>query len=499
MIRVLIQKSFWGTLPILLFILAFASNVAAQISSIGGFEGDMPSYWMKGTEPSGSTLEWATDQSRSMGKSLKITKGATTEAAVWESENMADFWSPQHYKDVDIKIGAWVRTEGVNTDPQTEDEKWKISYTFYDSSGALIGETVMDIDQNTASSGEFYADTNGVGATILPEDSWTTIIKFIGGKDATGTVWADDFMLYGRGGAWAGQDWNTAVGVPTGWIYWLPPIGGNDGEITNGFENTTVTTDEAHSGTHSLKFDLPFTREPHDAFVGTKRMMMLNGAGLIRGGGTKVVMRVSVWLKASDLVPDSAALWPETWAVGFTYGFWKGVGNNDGWNSIDGYPQDVQFVLPAVTEFDWIGYSIDVPVPDDPEAVAMSVRLHVYSRFTGTIYWDDLEVRPVTVTDVENDSFIPAVFEVSQNYPNPFNPSTIINYSIPQQSYVLIKIYDIVGREVKTLVSEEKSPGYYNVVWNADNNYGSKVATGIYIYRIIAGNYIQSKKMILLK
>ncbi|HDZ58440.1 MAG TPA: T9SS type A sorting domain-containing protein, partial [Ignavibacteriales bacterium] len=144
-------------------------------------------------------------------------------------------------------------------------------------------------------------------------------------------------------------------------------------------------------------------------------------------------------------------------------------------------------------------YSIDVPVPDDPEAVAMSVRLHVYSRFTGTIYWDDLEVRPVTVTDVENDSFIPAVFEVSQNYPNPFNPSTIINYSIPQQSYVLIKIYDIVGREVKTLVSEEKSPGYYNVVWNADNNYGSKVATGIYIYRIIAGNYIQSKKMILLK
>ncbi len=110
----------WGILPILFLILFVPAKVDAQY--IGGFEGDLPSYWTKGAEPSGSTLEWATDQFRSMGKSLKITKGVTTEAAVWESENVVDFWSPQHLANVDIKIGAWVMTEGVNTNPATEDE-----------------------------------------------------------------------------------------------------------------------------------------------------------------------------------------------------------------------------------------------------------------------------------------------------------------------------------------------------------------------------------------
>jgi hypothetical protein len=122
----------WGILPILFLILFIPANVNAQLSSIGGFEGDMPSYWTKGAEPSGSTLEWATDQFHSLGKSLKITKGVTTEAAVWESDNVADFWSPQHLANVDIKLGAFVRTEGVNTSPATEDEKWKVSYSFYD-------------------------------------------------------------------------------------------------------------------------------------------------------------------------------------------------------------------------------------------------------------------------------------------------------------------------------------------------------------------------------
>ena len=480
----------WGIMPILFLILFVPANVDAQY--IGGFEGDMPSYWTKGAEPTGSTLEWATDQFRSMGKSLKITKAVTTEAAVWESKNMVDFWSEKHFANVDIKIGPWVMTEGVNTNPATEDEKWKVSYSFYDSAGALIGETVMDLDQSVASSGAFYADTNDVGETILPEDSWTTIIKFIGGKDATGTVWADDFILRGREGAWAGQNWNQAVWVPTGWIYWLPPNGGHDGELSKGFENTIVTTEEAHSGTHSLKFDLPFDRETGDAWVGTRRHM------LQAGPGDNII--ISVWLKASDLVPDSAALYPTTWAVGFTIGFWKGVGNNDGWNSIDGFPIDMQFVLPSVTQFDWTEFVIDtIPVPNDPEAVAMSVRLHAYSRFTGTVYWDDLDFPAWNVTDVENDGLIPTAFNVFQNYPNPFNPSTTISYAIPQQSNVLIKIYDMLGREVKTLVSEEQMPGVYNVLWNGDNNSGDNVATGIYLYRVVADNNVQVKKMILLK
>jgi flagellar hook assembly protein FlgD len=60
-------------------------------------------------------------------------------------------------------------------------------------------------------------------------------------------------------------------------------------------------------------------------------------------------------------------------------------------------------------------------------------------------------------------------------------------------------VYDIVGREVKTLVNTERSPGVYSIHWNGDNNYGSKVASGIYLYRVVAGNFTQVKKMILLK
>ncbi|GBD92266.1 flagellar basal body rod modification protein [bacterium BMS3Abin04] len=502
-------------------IFGFAQLYAqVSINKIGDFEGNLPSYWQKGSEPNGSQLEWSTTESRSMGRSLMITKGVTDTAAVWESENMADFWSPQHYKDVDIFVGAWIKTEGINTNPATEDEKWTISYTFYDSTGTLIGVTELPIDQSTSSSGAFYADTNAVGQTILPKDSWKTIIKVTGGKNATGTVYADDFMLYGRNGAWAGQDWDASVGVPTGWIYWLPPNGGNDGKLSNGFENTVVTTEEAHSGLHSLKFDLPFTRDPHDAFVGTKRMLLdgtsspnttsmdnksIRIADLSNTNSTTAInpgdwVRIKVWVKASNLVPDSAALYPTTWAAGFTYGFWKGNGNNDGWNALDGYPKDMQFKFPAVTSFDWTPYYIDVQVPNTTDAKAISVRLHAYARFTGTVYFDDLSVEKIDgVTGIKNNNVLPAKYQLFQNYPNPFNPTTKISYTLPSSSNVTLKIYDMLGREVKTLVNKEQNAGAYNLTWDGTNNNGNLVTSGMYIYQIHANNFIKSSKMILMK
>ncbi len=94
-------------------------------------------------------------------------------------------------------------------------------------------------------------------------------------------------------------------------------------------------------------------------------------------------------------------------------------------------------------------------------------------------------------------------YKLFQNFPNPFNPSTKIKYSIPVGAQpnvnVQIKVYDILGNEVITLVNEYKSAGYYQINWNGKNNTGDKVTSGIYIYRIVAGNFIQSKKMILLK
>jgi photosystem II stability/assembly factor-like uncharacterized protein len=85
-------------------------------------------------------------------------------------------------------------------------------------------------------------------------------------------------------------------------------------------------------------------------------------------------------------------------------------------------------------------------------------------------------------------------YSLSHNFPNPFNPSTTISYSLPTTSMVQLKILDILGQEIATLVNEEKTPGNYSVEWNA-----TQLASGVYFYRIQAGNFVQTKKMILMK
>nr|MBP9582283.1 T9SS type A sorting domain-containing protein [Ignavibacterium sp.] len=115
------------------------------------------------------------------------------------------------------------------------------------------------------------------------------------------------------------------------------------------------------------------------------------------------------------------------------------------------------------------------------------------------------------VEKIENE--ISTSFTLEQNYPNPFNPSTIISYSLPsvtlsgalptgrqvEGSRVILKIYDILGKEVKTLVNQEQSSGVYQVTWNGDDQLGNKVSTGVYFYKIDAGEFIQTKKMLLIK
>jgi hypothetical protein len=95
---------------------------------------------------------------------------------------------------------------------------------------------------------------------------------------------------------------------------------------------------------------------------------------------------------------------------------------------------------------------------------------------------------------VKLNNNLPGNFILSQNYPNPFNPTTIINYSIPKSGLVTIKIYDILGREVRTLVNEEKTAGNYSVQFTGNN-----LSSGIYFYRMQSGNFSQTKKLILLK
>ncbi len=108
-----------------------------------------------------------------------------------------------------------------------------------------------------------------------------------------------------------------------------------------------------------------------------------------------------------------------------------------------------------------------------------------------------------TVVYVEDDdktiTIVPSDYSLEQNYPNPFNPVTNISYSIPEQAFVKLSIFDINGTLVKTLFEGDQPAGRYHSVWNGENNSGMKVGSGVYFYRILANTFVQTRKMILLK
>ncbi len=110
----------------------------------------------------------------------------------------------------------------------------------------------------------------------------------------------------------------------------------------------------------------------------------------------------------------------------------------------------------------------------------------------GQTFWADTISQEAT--GIEDNNRIPLSFNLSQNYPNPFNPSTKISYSIPEQALVTLKVFDILGKEVRALVNEEKRAGTYEINFKTSN-----LSSGIYFYQLRAGSFVETKKMVLLK
>ncbi len=112
----------------------------------------------------------------------------------------------------------------------------------------------------------------------------------------------------------------------------------------------------------------------------------------------------------------------------------------------------------------------------------------------------NMEILPfVGIGDGDLTNAIPTEFSLSQNYPNPFNPSTTIKYALKENADVVLKVYNILGQEVRTLVNAKQSAGYKTVVWDGRDNNGVPVASGVYIYRIQANDFVKNMKMVLLK
>ena len=101
--------------------------------------------------------------------------------------------------------------------------------------------------------------------------------------------------------------------------------------------------------------------------------------------------------------------------------------------------------------------------------------------------------------DVAEKGNIPTVYSIHLNYPNPFNPMTTINYQLPRKGLVNIRVYDLMGRNIRSLVNTVQDAGYRSVQWNATDDLGQPVTAGMYIYTIQTGDFRETKKMLLLK
>ena len=128
------------------------------------------------------------------------------------------------------------------------------------------------------------------------------------------------------------------------------------------------------------------------------------------------------------------------------------------------------------------------------------VNIIIESKYNPQIKeFKKLIIFQVITTDIPNGLLVPSVFALEQNYPNPFNPETSIHFTVPKMSRVTLAIYDILGRKIRTLLSETKAAGSYNVTWNGKNNQGQPLASGLYFYKLQAGEFSATKKMMLLK
>jgi len=125
-------------------------------------------------------------------------------------------------------------------------------------------------------------------------------------------------------------------------------------------------------------------------------------------------------------------------------------------------------------------------------------RRDTFGLLADAVVLRELDMLQPSVTSVKDE--IPLQFALSQNYPNPFNPTTTIEFSLARAVPVELKVYDLLGREVAVLINgNAMNPGRYMMRWDGRNLYGQSVATGVYFYRLVAGDFVQSKKMVLVK
>jgi hypothetical protein len=181
-----------------------------------------------------------------------------------------------------------------------------------------------------------------------------------------------------------------------------------------------------------------------------------------------------------------------------------GIPTVDGWH----YMKIEIKTLNADTTAFWCYFDnqllLGCPIYDtsDDRMASGQIGVFSFSQGTGTGlegYFDNIDVNSLVTAVDDNSTNLPEGFYLEQNYPNPFNPETRITYQLTSSGYTSLSIYDLLGREIKTLVNKDQSAGSYTVTWNGTDELGNKVPSGAYLYTLRTGIFVESKKMILMK
>lgn len=242
------------------------------------------------------------------------------------------------------------------------------------------------------------------------------------------------------------------------------------------------------NGTYVMKADVDFARTPHIFSAVRNRVPLLDSADYYKFA-TKVSFDIYfpsdmpehavVQFYVSGGSEDSAAVTDTVDGAGLKAGAWNTLSINT-----DSLVQS-GIINPAYTAN--VGVNVFYPYPYDTTA------------WNGSLYFDNLVYngisRPAQITDaVDGPAGIPKRFRLYSNYPNPFNPTTVIRYDIPRTTKVSLRVYNTLGQEIATLIDRKLTAGEYQVQFD-----GSRLASGVYLYRLIAGPFVKTSKMVLLK
>ena len=414
--------------------------------SARGFEGARPSYW----SPSGAGATWSTARAHSGTHSLALSGAG---ASSWTQAEVIRNWESGFDANTALTLGAWVYTEGVNTNPSSDAGKYQMVFTLRDAAGndALGQPVVLDLPQAQASTnGWVNVNTSSLGEIIPPVKATSVTAVVRKGADATGTVYVDDF--YATGNTWHGAN----VDLPADWYTFWP-------SFDQGPENPqwvmAKTTEEAHTGNASLEI----RRLGTAADVGGEAVAITERVPAAPGQP----MLVSYWLKTEgNQAPAEIGTGDNN--VGITALWYSSLESGAaGYNEITGadirlngeYNPQVIPLLPRQADNGWTQYAFVLnPVAN---AVGMEVRLRYWQQFTGSTYWDD-----VSITNIAGSNLFATAGEggpgidgpagarerwLAPNAPNPFSDRTEVRFTLPEAQDVTLEVYDLLGRRVALL------------------------------------------------